>query len=71
MPSWVPDLHGKTYRWGAIGTDVKLWDNWSWYNPDKDGIPMLRFASVGVPVADIEEGGRALRVRGFRVSRIK
>ena len=74
MPSWVPDLHGKTNRWGATTTEVGMWENWRWYdqdNPDKYEIPMLDFASDGVPVADIEEGGRALHVRGFRVSRIK
>lgn len=74
MPSWVPDLHGKTNRWGAKDTEVSLWHNWSWYdqdNPHENGIPMLGFASNGVPVAEIEEGGRTLRVRGFRLSRIK
>ncbi|KAL9066380.1 MAG: hypothetical protein Q9161_007599 [Pseudevernia consocians] len=74
MPSWVPDLHGKTNRWGATKTEVYMWLHWRWYDqddPDIHEIPMLDFASDGVPVADMEEGGRALHVRGFRVSRIK
>lgn len=74
MPSWVPDLQGKTNRWGATVTDANLWASWRWYdqdNPNANGIPKLGFASNGVSAANIEEGGRALGVRGFRVSRIK
>lgn len=74
MPSWVPDFHGTTNQWGATSAEVSLWHSWTWFdqdNPHEHGIPLLGFSSGGVPVANIEQGGRALRVRGFRLSRIK